>query len=84
VREITEIKVGFDGIVLANSKKAAGYSFTEKQIWTALAKQVPVGGKLVANPYQTWNDVDPSLPARRSRSWARRRPPARATPSSSW
>jgi len=63
VREITEIKVGFDGIVLSNSKKHPAYSLTEKQIWTALAKQVPVNGQLVANPHQTWKDVDPSLPA---------------------
>jgi phosphate transport system substrate-binding protein len=63
VREITEIKVGFDGIVLANSKKHPAYTLTEKQIWLALAKQVPVGGQLVANPYQTWRDVHPSLPA---------------------
>lgn len=65
VREITEIKVGFDGIVLANSKRQPAYALTEKQIWTALAKQVPVGGKLVDNPYKTWKDVDPSLPAER-------------------
>lgn len=65
VREITEIKVGFDGIVLANSKQQPAYALTEKQIWTALAKQVPVGGKLVDNPHQTWKDVDPSLPAER-------------------
>jgi phosphate transport system substrate-binding protein len=34
-----------------------------KQIWLALAKTVPVDGKLVPNPYQTWAGIDPSLPA---------------------
>lgn len=59
---ITEVKVGFDGIVLANSKKGPKLSLTLEQIWLALAKEVPVDGKLVANPYKTWSDIDPSLP----------------------
>jgi len=59
---ITEVKVGFDGIVLANSKKGPELSLTLGQIWLALAKEVPVDGKLVANPYKTWSDIDSSLP----------------------
>lgn len=59
---VTEVKVGFDGIVLANSKKGPKLSLTLEQIWLALAKEVPVDGKLVANPYKTWSDIDPSLP----------------------
>jgi phosphate transport system substrate-binding protein len=59
---ITEVKVGFDGIALANSKKGPKLSLTLKQIWLALAKEVPVGGKLVANPYRTWSNIDSSLP----------------------
>ncbi|MCF8467157.1 MAG: PstS family phosphate ABC transporter substrate-binding protein [Sneathiella sp.] len=62
VADITEVKIGFDGIVLANSKTAAPLNLTKKQIFMALAKQVPVNGKLVDNPYKTWKDVDPSLP----------------------
>ena len=32
----------------------------------ALAKQVPdKDGKLVANPYTMWNEIDPSLPAQK-------------------
>ena len=59
---ITEVKVGFDGIVLANSKKGPKLSLTLEQIWLALAKEVPVDGKLVANPHETWSDIDSSLP----------------------
>ena len=59
---ITEVKVGFDGIVLANSKKGPKLSLTLEQIWLALAKEVPVDGKLIANPYKTWSDIDSSLP----------------------
>jgi len=62
ITEITEVKVGFDGIVLANSKATAPVKLTKQQIFMALAKQVPVNGKLVANPYKTWKDVDASLP----------------------
>jgi len=62
VTDITEIKVGYDGIVLANAKSAATYELTRKQIFMALAKQVPVDGKLVDNPYTKWSEIDPSLP----------------------
>jgi phosphate transport system substrate-binding protein len=63
VTAITEVKIGYDGIVLANSKGHAPLSLTVKDVWLALAKDVPVDGKLVANPYRTWADVNPSLPA---------------------
>lgn len=63
VTEVAELKIGFDGIVIASSKKAKHIDLSRAQIWKALAKEVPVGGKLVANPYQKWSDIDPSLPA---------------------
>ncbi len=63
VTDIVEVKVGFDGIVLANSKAEGRVSLTKEQIFRALAKQVPVDGKLVANPYKKWSDIDASLPA---------------------
>ena len=59
---ITEVKIGFDGIVLDNAKSAERFLLTKKQIFMALAKQVPVEGKLVDNPYKTWRDIDPALP----------------------
>jgi phosphate transport system substrate-binding protein len=62
VAEITEVKIGYDGIVLANSKDAARMSVTIPQIWQALAKEVPVDGEIRANPYQNWSEIDPSLP----------------------
>ncbi|TIX78337.1 MAG: phosphate ABC transporter substrate-binding protein, partial [Mesorhizobium sp.] len=46
-----EIKVGFDGIVLANSKAGTVVDLTKEQIFKALAKNVAVDGKVVANPY---------------------------------
>ncbi len=62
VKEIVEVKIGYDGIVLANSKKHARFNLSKEQIFRALAKQVPIDGKLTANPYKLWSDIDPSLP----------------------
>jgi len=63
VEKITEVKVGYDGIVVANSKKGKRAEMTRRQIFLALAKDVPnAEGKLVANPNQKWSDIDPSLP----------------------
>ena len=63
VTDIPEIKVGYDGIVLARSKKTAPLALTLRQIFLALAAEVPTpSGTLVANPNETWQDVDPSLP----------------------
>ena len=62
VDQITEILIGYDGITFSNSKAGPALDLTRKQIFQALAKQVPVDGQLVANPYQTWNEIDPSLP----------------------
>jgi len=62
VKEITEVRLGFDGIVLANAKSTAPMTLTKKQIFQALAQQVPMNGKMVDNPYTNWSDIDPSLP----------------------
>ena len=63
ISDIVEVKIGYDGIVLANSRKTAPMGLTLKQIYLALAKQVPINGELVDNPYRTWKDIDASLPA---------------------
>ena len=62
VDKITEILIGYDGITFSNSKSGPVVDLTRKQIFQALAKQVPVDGKLVDNPYKNWSDIDPSLP----------------------
>jgi phosphate transport system substrate-binding protein len=66
VNDVVEIKIGFDGIVLANAKKSPVYKFTRKDIYLALAKQVPdpaAPTKLINNPYKTWKQINPTLPA---------------------
>lgn len=62
VHDVAEVRIGYDGIVLAKQKKSAPIALTTQQIFLALAKQVPVNGKLVDNPYKNWKDVDASLP----------------------
>ncbi len=63
IADIVEVKVGYDGIVLANSRDTARMSLTLKDVFLALAHQVPDGeGKLVANPYRSWKEVNATLP----------------------
>ncbi|MEO0329751.1 MAG: substrate-binding domain-containing protein [Pseudomonadota bacterium] len=58
-----EVKIGFDGIVMANSKSGPELNITRQQIFLALAKEIPgADGKMISNPNKMWSDVDPSLP----------------------
>ena len=59
---LTEIKVGYDGIVLANSKQAPQLQISLADLGKALTAKVPVNGEMVDNPYKTWKDVNPELP----------------------
>jgi phosphate transport system substrate-binding protein len=63
VKDIVELKIGFDGLTLAQSKAGPAMKLTLGQLFQALAKEVPgADGKLVANPYKNWSDIDKSLP----------------------
>jgi phosphate transport system substrate-binding protein len=65
VKEIVEVKIGYDGIVVANAKKTKALNLTRKDIFLALARDVPDPSgaeKTVPNPYKTWKDVNSSLP----------------------
>ncbi|MFN7271256.1 MAG: substrate-binding domain-containing protein, partial [Gammaproteobacteria bacterium] len=67
VRDIIEVRVGYDGLTLSESKRGPVMNLTRKQVYLALAKQVPDPANpttLIANPYKTWNQIDPSLPNR--------------------
>ncbi len=65
VKNITEVHVGYDGIAIANAKKGNVFNLTLKDLFLALAKKVPskIEGELISNPYKTWKDVNPELPA---------------------
>ncbi|MGB5259730.1 MAG: PstS family phosphate ABC transporter substrate-binding protein [Gammaproteobacteria bacterium] len=65
VNGIVEVKIGYDGIAIANSKKARLIDLSLRDIFLALAKDVPAADgseSLVANPNKTWKDVNPALP----------------------
>jgi len=63
VKEITEVMIGYDGIAIANAKGAPQLDLTVRDIFLALAKDVPdENGNLIPNPYKTWQDVNPDLP----------------------
>jgi phosphate transport system substrate-binding protein len=63
VKDIVEIKIGFDGMTIAQSKQGTPIKLTLAQVYQALAKEVPgPDGKLVANPNKNWSDIDKSLP----------------------
>ena len=65
VNDTREIKIGYDGIVIANSKAAPRFSLTKRDLYLALARAVPSpdgSGGLAANPYTSWRQINPELP----------------------
>lgn len=63
VAEITEVMIGFDGIVLGNARQSERLSIDVPSLWMALAAEVPdENGNIIANPYTHWNEIDPDLP----------------------
>jgi len=60
--KLTEIKVGYDGIVVANSKSGEQLKISLLNLGKALTAEVAIDGKMVANPYKKWSDIDSSLP----------------------
>jgi phosphate transport system substrate-binding protein len=64
--EVIEVLIGFDGIVVANAKTNAPLELTRKDLFLALAKDVPNpdgSATVIPNPYKTWKEVNPTLPA---------------------
>lgn len=65
VNNITEIVFGYDGIVLVRKASLPTLDLSLKELTLAIAAKVPKNGELVPNPYQHWDEIDPSLPHRR-------------------
>lgn len=82
VTDIVEIKIGFDGLVIATARTAPDYGFEGDDLYLALAKQVPgPNGTFIANPNTTWNQVNPGLPATRIQVYG---PPPTSGTRDSW
>lgn len=65
VTDITEVQIGYDGIAVANSVKSDQFELTRKDLFLALAQNVPNpdgSETVIANPYTTWKEVNPALP----------------------
>ncbi len=64
VDAVVEVRIGYDGIVIANAMGAPEVDFSLADIFLALAARVPgeTDGELIENPYETWADVNPDLP----------------------
>jgi phosphate transport system substrate-binding protein len=62
VDDVTEVLIGYDGLSIAHSVDGPDLDLSKEQIYLALGAQVPVDGAIVANPYQRWSEIDPSLP----------------------
>jgi phosphate transport system substrate-binding protein len=58
VTDITEVKIGYDGIVFAADKSSQDFAFQPADIYLALAAEIPVDGKMVANPNTSWSQVN--------------------------
>lgn len=68
VTDVVEVLIGYDGIVIGNSADAAKMEISTKDLFLALAKEVPNpdgSETLVENPYTTWKQVNASLPDRK-------------------
>ncbi|WP_299617834.1 substrate-binding domain-containing protein [Pelagibius sp.] len=61
---LSELKLGHQAVVLAKARRGASLALTRRQIFLALARQVPINGQLTDNPYRLWSDIDFSLPVK--------------------
>lgn len=62
VRDVVEIKVGYDGIVVASDRRSPNYAFRREHLFLGLAADTLRGGKLIPNPYDTWPEISRTLP----------------------
>lgn len=64
VTDITEVLLGYDGlsIVVARANEFA-WNLSLAEVYQALGAQVEVDGQWVDNPFTTWNQINPNLPA---------------------
>ena len=82
VTDIVEIKIGYDGLVIATARNAPDYGFSGDDLYLALAKQVPgPNGSFIANPNTNWSQVNPGLPATRIQVYG---PPPTSGTRDSW
>ncbi|WP_154115713.1 substrate-binding domain-containing protein [Vibrio cincinnatiensis] len=62
VTGVIEVKIGYDGIVFASRTDSGSFALKPEHVFKAGAAQLPQNGKMVANPYTNWKQIDSSLP----------------------
>jgi phosphate transport system substrate-binding protein len=62
VKDVQEVKIGYDGIVFATDIAGPDWALTPVDVYKALAAEIVIDGKLAANPATKWSEVNPSLP----------------------
>lgn len=62
VNEVIEVKIGYDGIVFASRHDSGVFALKPEHVFLAGAAQIPRNGRMIANPYTNWNQIDSSLP----------------------
>jgi len=65
VNDIREIKIGFDGIVIASIKDTPEFRLSKRDLYLALAREVPSPDSrkgLIPNPYSDWHQINSTLP----------------------
>ena len=62
VKEVIEVRFGYDGIVFASRSDSGSFALEPEHVFLAQAAEVPKDGKMIANPYTRWSQIDSSLP----------------------
>ncbi len=62
VNKVIEVKIGYDGIVFASRHDSGVFALKPEHVFLAGAAQIPRNGRMIANPYTNWNQIDSSLP----------------------
>ena len=61
--DLTEIKVGYDGIAVANSLQGETLVISKSDLGKALTAYIPQeDGTWIQNPYKKWSDINPAYP----------------------
>jgi len=62
VADIIEIQLGSNTLVLAARRNDADYELTLRNLYDAVAREVPKDDEFITNPHKRWKDVDDQLP----------------------
>jgi phosphate transport system substrate-binding protein len=65
VSQIIELKIGYDGLVVAHDITDPTFGMTLEDLYKGLAAELPSGSGFAKNTAVNWSDVNPALPKSR-------------------